>query len=213
MMNAIVFLKEGKYTNNGGKKDRNGNYQDEIVPIGDWTVWFYHANPIVAFHRVSGAVLRTTSGWRTKTTKDRLNSIPGSFISQKKGEWYEKGEPFEDLGEDIRILLGRESYHRIDGWRGYSIPPFAVAGSSDTGSWSDSPCPSSAVEEEIKKVQGILAEHNIKSYVVIRETSNVFCVKRWVCVRGIDFRDASLAMRARGAAFSYVEVLNDVNFD
>ena len=212
-MNAIVFLKEGKYTNNGGKKDEKGAYQDEIVPMGDWTVWFYHANPIVAFHRVSGAVLRTTSGWRTKTTKDRLNSIPGSRISQKKGEWYEKGEPFEDNGEDIRILLGRETYHRIDGWRGYSIPAFAVAGSSDTGGWSDSPCPSDSVEGEIKRVRAILKEHKIRSYVCWTETSNVFCIKRWVCVRGIDFRDASLALRARGESFQYAEVLKDVNFN
>lgn len=213
MLNAMRFLKEGTYTNNGSKKDRNGNYQDEIVPMGDWTVWFYHANPIVAYNRETGELLRSSCGWKTITTKERLRSLPGSFLCQKKGEWYEKGEVFRDDAEKIREIIGREACHKIDGWRSYAIPPFAVAGSSDTGGWSDSPCPSGLVDDEIKSVQAILAEHKIKSYVCWTETSNVFCIKKWVCVKGIDFRAASLALRARGESFSYVHIETDVSFD
>ena len=47
-------------------------------------------------------------------------------------------------------------YHRIDGWRGFWIPGTAVAGVSDTGTWSDSPCPTPAVKAELRA----LAEHH-----------------------------------------------------
>ena len=213
MLNAMKFLREGSYTNHGSKKDDNGRYQDEIVPMGDWSVWFYHANPIAAFNRETGELLRSACRWQSVTTKARLNSLPGSHISQKKGEWYEKGDAFKDEAERIKEIIGRESYHRIDGWRGYNIPTFAVAGSSDTGSWSDSPCPTDSVEGEVKRVQAILAEHKIRSYLCWTETSNVFCIKRWVCVKGVDFREASLALRARGETFHYVHVETDVSFD
>lgn len=33
----------------------------------------------------------TSAGWRTNTTKERLNAIPGVSISQKKGVWYLNG--------------------------------------------------------------------------------------------------------------------------
>lgn len=74
-------------------------------------------------------------------------------------------------------------YHRIDGWRGFMIPGTAVAGSSDTGMFSDSPCPSDAVKAEIRRFQReCLRPAGIKSRVRFGQSSNVFCGKRWVCV-------------------------------
>jgi len=34
----------------------------------------------------------TTCGWKSATTKERLNAIPGVYINQKKGQWYLNGE-------------------------------------------------------------------------------------------------------------------------
>ena len=79
-------------------------------------------------------------------------------------------------------------YHRIDGWRGYSVPGAAVAGASDTGNWNDSPCPSFKVKQEIRRFQHeVLIPAGIKSRTRFGGSSNVFCGKRWVCVAPSDW--------------------------
>jgi len=82
-------------------------------------------------------------------------------------------------------------YHRIDGWRGFYIPGTAVAGASDTGGFSDSPCPTNEVKAEIARFQReCLRPHGIKSKTRFGESSNIFCGKRWVCVAPEDFEKA-----------------------
>ena len=87
-------------------------------------------------------------------------------------------------------------YHRIDGWRGFSIPACAVAGASDTGMYSDSPCPSVTAKAEIRRFQReCLRPAKIRSRTRFGSTSNVFCGKRWVVVDREDFnRAAALAV-------------------
>lgn len=83
-------------------------------------------------------------------------------------------------------------YHRIDGWRGYSIPGSAVAGASDTGTASDSPCSSGEVAVEIMRFQfECLRPAGIKSMQRCGDSSNVFCGKCWVCVAEADFPQAA----------------------
>lgn len=85
-------------------------------------------------------------------------------------------------------------FHRLDAWRGYSIPSCAVAGASDTGMWSDSPCPSNGVKAEIRRFQReVLRPLGIKSRTRSGSSSNVFCGKRWVCVSPDDFQRAAEA--------------------
>ncbi len=82
-------------------------------------------------------------------------------------------------------------YHRIDGWRGFWIPGPAVAGASDTGTWSDSPCPSDKVKAEIRRFQReCLSPAGIKSRTIGGGSSNAFCGKRWVTVAAEDFAEA-----------------------
>lgn len=82
-------------------------------------------------------------------------------------------------------------YRRIDGWRGYRIPGPAVAGASDTGNWSDSPCPSDEVKAEIRRFQReVLQPAGIKSRTRWGSSSNVFCGKRWVVVDAADWPKA-----------------------
>jgi hypothetical protein len=35
------------------------------------------------------------AGWKSDTTKERLNGIPGVSIQQKKGEWYLNGNEWD----------------------------------------------------------------------------------------------------------------------
>lgn len=88
-------------------------------------------------------------------------------------------------------------YHKIDGWRGYWIPGTAVAGVSDTGEEDDSPCPSSVVKAEIRRLQReVLRPAGIKSRQRWGYSSNVFCLKRWLCVSAQDFEHAQVLVNA-----------------
>jgi hypothetical protein len=81
-------------------------------------------------------------------------------------------------------------FHRGgDGWgrSAYSIPTTAVCGSSDTGTWDDSPANSYRVKEELERVRKVLKEARIASRYGSTATGNIFNTKRWVCVGKKDF--------------------------
>lgn len=86
-------------------------------------------------------------------------------------------------------------YHRIDGWRGYSIPGTAIIGSSYTGEFEDSPAPGALVAQEIRRFRKeVLIPAGIKSRTRWGNSSNLFCSKCWICVSPDDFyRAAALA--------------------
>jgi hypothetical protein len=85
-------------------------------------------------------------------------------------------------------------YHRTDGWRGYFIPANAIAGSSDTGLWSDSPCPSNEVKAELRRfVKECLKPLGIRTRQRYSKSTNCFMVKRWVVVAPEDFNVAATA--------------------
>jgi hypothetical protein len=85
----------------------------------------------------------------------------------------------------------KSRYHRIDGWRGYPVPGTALVGVSYTGEWSDSPCRRDEGLSEIRKFrQEVLKPARIRSHTRWGVTSNVFCCKRWLCVKAEDFAAA-----------------------
>jgi hypothetical protein len=43
-------------------------------------------------HSVGGVLKVTNAGWKSNTTKERLNGLPRVSIQQKKGEWYLNGQ-------------------------------------------------------------------------------------------------------------------------
>lgn len=53
-----------------------------------------HGHPI-AIHTDKGIQL-STCGWKTATTKERLNALPGVHIQQKAGVWYLNGNEWKD---------------------------------------------------------------------------------------------------------------------
>ena len=80
----------------------------------------------------------------------------------------------------------KTKYVSTDGWRGYSQPINAVGGANDTGEYSDSPCKSSVRLREIAGFRKLLRKENIKSTVMVCETSNIFCVHFYVLVHPND---------------------------
>lgn len=89
----------------------------------------------------------------------------------------------------------KRRYNKIDGWRGYWVPALAVAGSSDTGTYSDSPCPSPEILKEITRIRKeVLLPLGIKSRSRLGNSSNVFCAKRWLVVSKRDFEKAAVVV-------------------
>lgn len=97
------------------------------------------------------------------------------------------------MSENIGTLTNpKRRYNKIDGWRAYWIPALAVAGASDTGTYSDSPCPSYEVAKELNRLRKeVLRPAGIKSRTRWGSTSNLFCAKRWLVVSREDFPRAA----------------------
>jgi hypothetical protein len=74
----------------------------------------------------------------------------------------------------------KKKYIKTDGWRGYEQPVYAIAGASDTGMWSDSPCPSNEVNKEINEARKLLKQKGFSTKLTSGGTSNVFAGKRWI---------------------------------
>jgi len=88
------------------------------------------------------------------------------------------------------MMSRKQKWVKIDAWRGYNQPSFAVAGVSDTGTWSDSPCPSNRVHDEIKMAQAALRSHGIHTRITTARSSNVFMQKIWIIVSPQDMARA-----------------------
>lgn len=71
------------------------------------------------------------------------------------------------------------------------IPVDAVGCCNWTGDWSDSPCPTSVVEAELKEFCKLLRKEKIKYKRTVEPTSNVFCQKVYILV---DDQDRSRAL-------------------
>ena len=92
-------------------------------------------------------------------------------------------------------------FHRGDdpwGRSSYRIPQFAVVGSSDCGTWADSPAPSNCVAVELEEFRKVLRADHIRSRIRYTQSGNVFMLKRWVTVSGRDF------LRANALAAEYL---------
>ena len=54
----------------------------------------YLFDNLIAMRGVDGLYI-TNAGWKSNTTKERLNALPGVSINQKAGEWYLNGEKWD----------------------------------------------------------------------------------------------------------------------
>jgi len=82
-----------------------------------------------------------------------------------------------------------------DGWRGRFTPVNAVAGSADTGSWDDSPCPSNSVTAELNAIKKALKQEGINYKSTWGSSSNLFCIHRYIVVAEEDVEQGKQVVR------------------
>jgi hypothetical protein len=85
------------------------------------------------------------------------------------------------MAEPFKFIT-KKKYIRLDGWRGYSQPVYAVAGASDTGMASDSPAPSDKVREELDLFKKEMREAGFHPKEAGGSSSNVCMGKHWIIV-------------------------------
>ena len=79
---------------------KKGNMVVEVLP--NVTIMKLFGNPIAYRYNDPEKTLSITNcGWKTATTKERLNGIDGVAISQKNGLWFLNGSEWD--GELIDI--------------------------------------------------------------------------------------------------------------
>lgn len=97
-----------------GKDRKRVAVNTEIVRTSDHSIGVsLHGTVVVAF-MADGAVALNSGGWRTVTTKARMNSALrgiGAHVAQKAGDWF--------------VTLDRHSTHRF--FDGYTITPVGGA--------------------------------------------------------------------------------------
>jgi hypothetical protein len=64
------------------------------------TTLYLHDNAIAKFDK-DGRLWITNAGWKSNTTKERLNGLPGVSIHQRNYTWYLNDEPWN--GDWVRI--------------------------------------------------------------------------------------------------------------
>lgn len=60
----------------------------------DGTTLYLHGHAIAKIDDTDGMVYVRSAGWETKTTKERLNGIPGVRIHQKNWMWFLNNHPW-----------------------------------------------------------------------------------------------------------------------
>lgn len=86
-MRKITIKSASAFENNENFKESN----TEVITDGHTTILSLFGHKI-AFKDTSTNELRITNcGYKTNTTKERLNGLSGVSINQKKGTWYLNG--------------------------------------------------------------------------------------------------------------------------
>jgi hypothetical protein len=89
----VVQMVRGK-TNRKERKVGNNTYAE--IEYDDSVSIRLHGTAVVRFYP-NGTVKLNSGGWRTHTTKKRINQYSPVYVYQKKYEWYlADGTPFED---------------------------------------------------------------------------------------------------------------------
>ena len=82
----------------------------------------------------------------------------------------------------MKTITLKKTWVRTDGWRGYEKPINAVCGANDTGSWDDSPCPTSLRKKELAMAAAVLRANKIPYKSTICRSSNIFCAHVYLVV-------------------------------
>lgn len=89
---SIDAFQRGQYFNSG----------NTIVEVEGNVNLYLHYNLIASWNPILGTLHITDAGWPTRTTKERLNGLPGVHINQKAGQWYLNGEKWNGRLTEIK---------------------------------------------------------------------------------------------------------------
>ena len=178
--NALLNYKNTKTSNTIVWQDSEGSH---MSLFGNEIAWV----------TLDGSLYITDCGWVTNTTRDRLAAILRLPLNIRKGAWVLNGEPWDGRPKLVRTQVEKPNpsaktntfiettkWVSFNGQRGSNQPTYGVAGANDTGMWDDSPCRTDVATAELKAVAEHLAERGIKTKEVALESSNVFCIGRYL---------------------------------
>ena len=175
-----------------GKACRSSNTQTD-----GQSLWLFFNK--IAEHRHDGLYI-TDSGWVTKTTGDRLRALPDIILQRTTiggestwvlnsklwdGGWIKVNDnPPPTVDESVvgSMFDMARRWVQTSGYRGYMQPVYAVCGANDTGTFSDSPCPTHVAQAELNAIELALKAAKIPYKVDTCETSNVFCIHHYLVV-------------------------------
>lgn len=93
---------------------------------------------------------------------------------------------------EMKKYIGeKKKWVSVNDYSGYEQPINAVGGSSNTGSWEDSPCPTNRVKKEIGEFRKMLRAKGIQTKMLVGKTGNIFCQHVYILVHPDD-RDVAL---------------------
>jgi hypothetical protein len=82
---------------------KKSNMQVEV--LDNVTILRLHGNAIAYLYNDPQRTLSITNcGWFSKTTKERLNAIPGVSINQKNFNWYLNGSEWNGKLIDVNLI-------------------------------------------------------------------------------------------------------------
>ena len=97
------FFDVRDFANNSSRPSIKKGRRDELRRDSSGVGVYLHGNQIGYFDKVNRNLRITHAGWRTNTTKARLNKLinhTGSQVRQRKHVWYVEGsnykEPFDN---------------------------------------------------------------------------------------------------------------------
>jgi hypothetical protein len=95
-----------------------------------------------------------------------------------------------DNNKKNNMISLKKKWVKTDAWRGYEQPISAVCGANDTGMWADSPCRTDVCKAELNAIMKLFTSNGIKYRQSTCQSSNVFCVHRYICVAENDKAEA-----------------------
>ena len=97
---------------------RKANTSVVYVKTADIVCVYLHDNLIALIFPTTRQVMLSSAGWRTVTTKSRLNAILETFyrdaIHQRHGVWYYNNSGEEFIDEPLETILRNEIDARIE---------------------------------------------------------------------------------------------------
>ena len=94
-MTYLEAVKMVKGKTSASRRKLGNNTWGEILPDGSVAI-ILHATPVVVIHPNDTVTLRS-GGWRTSTTKNRINKYSPVKVYQRNHEWFlEDGSEFFD---------------------------------------------------------------------------------------------------------------------